>query len=104
MFKSNKKLQIKLKKLLSLEDQSTDLAEAKIKSLKPTVITIKTNITHKEGEDKIIKVITPKEKTKMEKPTRVMGIEEEGNILIEEDIIIEKDTKEDKSLKNKINK
>jgi hypothetical protein len=67
------------------------------------VITIKTNITHKEGEDKIIRVITPKEKTKMEKPTRVTVIEEEGNILIEEDIIIEKDTKEDKSLKNKIN-
>lgn len=65
---------------------------------------IKTIITHKEGEVKLIKAITSKEKTKMEKLTRVTGIEEEGNILIEEDIIIEKDTKEDKSTKNKINK
>ena len=104
MFKSNKMLQTKFKKLLSLEDQSTDLAEAKIESLKPIVTIIKTIITHKEGEVKLIKAITSKEKTKMEKLTRVTGIEEEGNILIEEDIIIEKDTKEDKSTKNKINK
>ena len=80
-----------------------DLEEAKIKNSSPTMITIRINIP-KEGEVKLITVITLKETMEMNKLIRVMDTEEEVNILIEEDILTKIITKEDKSLTVKTNK